>query len=923
MGGCHKMLCRHKVTKDNFRDRGTVKDMVRGEMEEEEMTMEEEDLEEEEMVDKTFVEEDQWGERNEEWMKELALAETYRLTDDPVTIEAGKKQVDQHLVTIGRVHYLVNSLLQVQVKNEEEIVKADEIVLGDDFKFDEELKEEEFEQGKISEDFREEEYDGFHLEMRLLLSGDKREREVSNKTLRMRDHYIVRGDHLFIRDKRGPPRRVICGRNRQIDVIAALHDGPVGDHRSFATTIKKVTELYFWEGMYGMSLKYCESCVPCQIRSPIRCKEPLHPRYIKDVGAVIHLDLLAMSLGLEDYNYIFDARDNLTGFVDGKVIQTKTGVILVECIKEYYLRYPFIVEFTMERGSEFTCGEVKELLDDLGVIVKYTTRAHPQANAPVERGPNMITNLLAKWTTGKSNLWPKFLRTVFFVENITAKRTTSYAPATLWYGRHAMFPIESFLKTWRRQDLENDMPLEELLDIRFRQDNLRVFLREFEEYAFRREWDTQTMLQQVAGLGECNEATYEIASDCLGWLDFKADMWAKYGDFTRDEIGDDIIFDSTNLEDFEDSINLCSEKRRWGERKKMKQVLRRIALREYEAVKKVREESDTWGSFLVKMRKQGNDEVRAQDGGNSIREDKTREEEHSEKKVEGSDKTGEEKKGNEKVKERKGKEKNNEKVEEAGSSGTAEVPTSNELRARGERRDMEWTKVKNEMVGLKVEMKKTKIEQGKLEVKVEAIGKLEARVSEQDKAIEAEKNERKQESEKLENRWKEVKEVLKRQKRDIQAKIEEGDAKKVEDKKENSRMEGGEKGLEDNSQYRGLMVGIVTLPEKDAGEISLVDYRVGQDRKRSYLEILIGAASHDIPSFAKRSKEEEKKLCWYCMKGIDRRDDCPGFKTDRAKGLVGLDENNRLVDRRGNLIKRTKEAFRVQLYEQLGLILED
>ncbi|GBG72929.1 hypothetical protein CBR_g12651 [Chara braunii] len=52
------------------------------------------------------------------------------------------------------------------------------------------------------------------------------------------------------------------------------------------------------------------------------------------------------------------------------------------------------------------------------------------------------------------------------------RRTTGYAPVTLWYGRHATFPIESFLKTWRRQDLENNLTLEELLDLRARQINV-------------------------------------------------------------------------------------------------------------------------------------------------------------------------------------------------------------------------------------------------------------------------------------------------------------------------------------------------------------------------------------------------------------------------------------------------------------------
>ncbi|GBG89301.1 hypothetical protein CBR_g49010 [Chara braunii] len=116
-----------------------------------------------------------------------------------------------------------------------------------------------------------------------------------------------------------------------------------------------------------------------------------------------------------------------------------------------------------------TKEEVQEFLSGYGVVANYTTTAHPQANAPVERVHSTITNLLAKWTKGRPNQWPRYLRAAFFVENITVRRSTKYAPATLWYGRHATFPIESFLKTWRRQDLEVNLSFEELLDIRARQ----------------------------------------------------------------------------------------------------------------------------------------------------------------------------------------------------------------------------------------------------------------------------------------------------------------------------------------------------------------------------------------------------------------------------------------------------------------------
>ncbi|GBG68051.1 hypothetical protein CBR_g1172 [Chara braunii] len=214
---------------------------------------------------------------------------------------------------------------------------------------------------------------------------------------------------------------------------------------------------------------YCKSCVPCRKRSALGPREPLHPTYVREVGAVMHLDLLAMSLGIGSYNFIFDAWDNLSGFVDGRAIRTKTKETLVRCIEEYYLRYPFVSRFVMDRGSEFTCAEVKALLKKYGVIAEYTTAAHPQANAPVERGHSTITNLLVNWTDGRPNQWPNFLRVTFFVDNITIRRSTDYAPATLWYGRHGTFPIESFLKTWRRRDLETDLTFEELLDLRARQ----------------------------------------------------------------------------------------------------------------------------------------------------------------------------------------------------------------------------------------------------------------------------------------------------------------------------------------------------------------------------------------------------------------------------------------------------------------------
>ncbi|GBG41161.1 hypothetical protein CBR_g74027, partial [Chara braunii] len=375
-----------------------------------------------ELVLKPFQEEDPWGSKDVGWMMKLALVGTHSLVEEMRTIEEGPTQVEEHEQLMGGMYLLTNTLLQGDFDRKGAFSHEENEILVPESQADE------FEEGEIKEAFRAEEYDGIYRELGLLLSCEMRDRDASAKTQKMRHLYVVRDGHLSIKRQVGNPKRIIYGRNRQIDIIAALHDGIAGGHRGVGATCAKISDLYHWDGMLAMVIKYFRSCIPCQERLVQRPGEPLHPRLEREMGAVVHLDLLFMPAGENGCNYIFDARNNLIGFVDGRAIRTKTGPVLANCIEEYYLRYPFVKEFVMDRGSEFTCNEVRTLLAGYGIVANYTTASHPQANAPVERGHSTITNLLAKWTDGKPGQWPKFLRTTFFVENVTMLRASPLGP---------------------------------------------------------------------------------------------------------------------------------------------------------------------------------------------------------------------------------------------------------------------------------------------------------------------------------------------------------------------------------------------------------------------------------------------------------------------------------------------------------------
>ncbi|GBG90915.1 hypothetical protein CBR_g51520 [Chara braunii] len=113
------------------------------------------------------------------------------------------------------------------------------------------------------------------------------------------------------------------------------------------------------------------------------------------VNSLIHEDRLKMMNEEAEGNEIreafregeYDGEYKLMGmWLNGELREDEVDPDIrqkTECIEEYYLRYPFVREIVMDRGGEFRVGEVQVLLKQLGVSFSYTTRAHPQANAPL------------------------------------------------------------------------------------------------------------------------------------------------------------------------------------------------------------------------------------------------------------------------------------------------------------------------------------------------------------------------------------------------------------------------------------------------------------------------------------------------------------------------------------------------------------
>ncbi|GBG86097.1 hypothetical protein CBR_g40999 [Chara braunii] len=178
-----------------------------------------------ELALKPFEEEDHWGGKDVQWMMKLALAGKHSLVEKIRTIEEGPDQVKRHEELMGGMYLLLNALLQGTSDPIGSLNPAEEGAVVP------ENEDDEFEEGEIKEVFRAEEYDGIYLELGFLLSCEMRTRDASERAQRMKHLYLVTDGHLFVKTQMVNPRRVVCRRNRQIDVIVALHDGIAKGHR--------------------------------------------------------------------------------------------------------------------------------------------------------------------------------------------------------------------------------------------------------------------------------------------------------------------------------------------------------------------------------------------------------------------------------------------------------------------------------------------------------------------------------------------------------------------------------------------------------------------------------------------------------------------------------------------------------------------
>jgi hypothetical protein len=217
--------------------------------------------------------------------------------------------------------------------------------------------------------------------------------EEEFKKIKMKSqNYVVQFGFLFLKPGRilDIPRRVICLEEEKKRILAECHEGVIGGHRGRDATIKKISQRYYWPGITEDVDQFVKTCSRCQYANKTREFEPLVPMWSSAVLMKVHVDVVHMPKGKGGFVCYVNARDDLTGFVDGKPLRNHTSAGIARFLLEYMSRYGMVGRFVSDNG-ELRKDDLVQRLKDCGVEVTFTSSYHPQANGVVERGQHILS----------------------------------------------------------------------------------------------------------------------------------------------------------------------------------------------------------------------------------------------------------------------------------------------------------------------------------------------------------------------------------------------------------------------------------------------------------------------------------------------------------------------------------------------------
>ena len=230
-------------------------------------------------------------------------------------------------------------------------------------------------------------------------------------------------------------------------IIRAMHWSKAGGcHFGVCATFTKISERYWWKGMYNDILSKVNSCQECQQQNQIK-KGPseLRPVNIPDRSfSQWGMDLIGpLNTTVEGNSYIIVFIEYLTRWAEAKGIPNKTAICTFSAILDLIIsRFGAPEKIISDQGREFVNALNQLLFRELEIKHSMCSAYQSQSNGLTERFNQTLINQLRKPVNKNHDNWDKLISWILMSYRANRQASTKFSPYFLVYGIQMRLPIE-------------------------------------------------------------------------------------------------------------------------------------------------------------------------------------------------------------------------------------------------------------------------------------------------------------------------------------------------------------------------------------------------------------------------------------------------------------------------------------------------
>jgi transposase InsO family protein len=267
--------------------------------------------------------------------------------------------------------------------------------------------------------------------------------------------FVVQKGILYraCRDKRGETQyQLVVPKELRDKVFSLGHETLLSGHRGVGKTVGRISQDFYYPGMYQDLKDKTMSCDVCQrsVSKGSVGKAPMGKLPLIGIPfSVVCVDLIGPLSPPSDGNqYILTIIDQCTRFPEAIPLKNIETVTVAEALMSVFSRVGLPHKVHSDCGSQFTSAMMDEVYRLMSIKRSTTAPYNPAGNGIVENFNKTIKNMLKKVAVERPKDWSRYLAPLMFAVRDTAQDSTGFSPFELLYGRTVRTPMTLLKELW-------------------------------------------------------------------------------------------------------------------------------------------------------------------------------------------------------------------------------------------------------------------------------------------------------------------------------------------------------------------------------------------------------------------------------------------------------------------------------------------